>query len=188
MRKLATGALVLVLMSAASGCFARGGFRGPSPFGLLATAVTVAAVTAALTAPPVAVEVEYYDYGARPGYVWVNPQYVQVDGDWEWRPGYWQADRPGFYWVQGAWEPRGDQYVWVDGYWASPRTGYVFVDGYWDWRDSGYVWLPGRWEVERPGYVFVGGGWSTYGDHRVWVRGGWQRDDGRVAWARYRRR
>lgn len=189
MRRLAIGLVVL------SGCYAgigvRGhvGYRGPSPLAVVATAVTVAAVAAAVaTAPPVAVDVEYYDYGTNPGNVWVNGRYTYVNNNWAWQAGYWQPERAGYYWVQGAWTPQGNQYVWVDGYWAEPRAGYTYIDGYWDYRGNGYVWAPGRWEVERPGYVFIGGGWTTYQGRRTWSQGTWQRDDGRAEWGRYRAR
>lgn len=194
MRKLASGCLVAVLVGAlgAAGCYGgfgvRGHARGPNLFSLAATAITVAAISVALSnPPPMAVEVEYDPY-ARPGNVWVNGHYAYLDGEWVWQPGYWQPERVGYVWVQGSWAQQGDQYVWVDGAWVAQRAGYVYIDGYWDYRDTGYVWLPGRWESERPGYVFVDGGWSSYNGRRVWAQGSWQRDDGRASWSRYRAR
>ena len=192
MRKLALG-LVLVGTVLVSGCYVRGGGSvrvRANPIAVAAAAVTVAAVAAtiAYSAPPPAVQVEYYDYGHRPGHIWVNGRYTYVNNNWVWQAGYWQAERPGYYWVQGYWEPRGSQYVWINGYWAEPRAGYTYVDGYWDYRGGGYVWMPGTWEVARPGHVYVGGSWTVTNGRRTWVRGGWQRDDGRAAWARYRTR
>jgi len=173
--------LVLVVMALA-GCYGGvgvgvGGHVRVNPVAAVATAVTVAAiVNAVATAPPMVVDVEYYDAGYRPGYCWVNGRYSYVNSAWAWQPGYWQTDRPGQIWVQGAWEPRGNQYVWVDGYWSAPRQGYVYIDGYWDYRETGYVWAPGRWEVDRPDQVYVRGTWSTTtnGGHRVWQQGHWQ--------------
>jgi hypothetical protein len=189
MRKLG---LVLVVALAASGCYARvgGGLHvRANPLAVVATAITVAAVAHAVaTAPPVAVNVEYYDYGHRPGHVWVNGRYAYVNNAWVWHAGYWQPERAGNYWVQGYWAPQGNQHVWVDGYWAAPRQGYVYVDGYWDWHGNGYVWRHGTWEVDRPGHVYVGGTWTTYNGRRTWQRGGWQHDDGRADWTRYRAR
>lgn len=191
MRKLAAVSLVVAL-GAASGCYARvgGGMHvRASPLAVVATAITVAAIANAVTAPPPPVaHVEYYAYGAQPGQVWVNGRYINRGGQWQWQAGYWQADRPGAYWIQGAWTPRGNQYVWVDGYWAAPREGYVYTDGSWDWRGNGYVWSPGVWEVDRPGHVYIGGSWNTNGGRRTWSRGGWYRDDGRASWGRYRAR
>jgi hypothetical protein len=188
MRKL--GLVVIAL----AGCYGNVGVGVHStvrvnPVAAVATAVAVAAVVNAVaTAPPMAVNVEYYDAGYRPGHCWVNGRYTYVNSNWAWQPGYWQDDRPGYVWVQGAWTQQGNQYVWVDGYWAEPRAGYVYIDGYYDYRDTGYAWVPGRWEVERPGYVFVGGTWTTSGGgHRVWQQGRWERDDGRAEWTRYRR-
>jgi YXWGXW repeat-containing protein len=173
-----------------AGCYAgRHGRLFIDPVGAVATAVTVAAIVNAVsTPPPMAVNVEYYDYGYNPGHCWVNGHYTYVNSNWAWQAGYWQDERPGYYWIQGSWQPRGDQYVWVDGYWAEPRAGYTYIDGYWDYRDNGYVWMDGRWEAERPGFVFVGGTWSTYNGRRVWTQGRWEHDDGRVEWARYRGR
>jgi hypothetical protein len=180
---------------AAAGCY--GGvhvhgsarYRGPNPLAVVATAVAVAAVVHAVsTPPPMAVQVEYYDYGHNPGHVWVNGRYTYVNNQWVWNRGFWQAERSGHYWVQGAWTPQGNQYVWVDGHWAAPRSGYVYVDGYWDHRNTGYVWMPGTWEVDRPGHVYVGGSWRVHNGRRTWSRGGWQRDDGRADWNRYRTR
>jgi hypothetical protein len=190
MRRFALG-LVLVVSLPLAGCYGRGGVyvRGPNPFGVIATAVAVASVVNAVaTAPPVAMNVEYYDAGYNPGNVWVNGRYTYVNNNWVWQAGYWQPERDGAYWIQGAWTPRGNQYVWTDGYWAQPRAGYTYIDGYWDDRGNGYVWAPGRWEVERPGQVYVGGSWSTNGGRRTWSRGSWQRDDGRAEWGRYRTR
>jgi hypothetical protein len=192
MRKLVVGlALTGVAMT---GCYAGVGVHGnmhirANPIAAVATALTVAAVVNAVaSAPPVAMNVEYYDYGSNPGNVWVNGRYTYVNNNWVWQAGSWQAERPGYYWVQGAWTPRGNQYVWVDGYWAEPRAGYTYIDGYWDYRDTGYVWVAGNWEAERPGYVYVGGTWANDGGRRTWRRGGWQQDDGRPEWNHYRAR
>jgi hypothetical protein len=189
MRKLALALVVCFGM----GCYGSVGIHSNlrvNPVAAVATAVAVASIVNAVAAsmPPVAVNVEYYDYGARPGEVWVNGRYTYVNNQWAWHPGFWQADRPGYYWVQGAWTAQGNQYVWVDGYWAEPRAGYTYIDGYWDYRDTGYVWVAGTWETERPGYVYVGGSWTTYNGRRTWQRGGWQRDDGRAEWSHYRSR
>jgi hypothetical protein len=188
MRKLVVG---LVFAAVASGCYGAVGVRGPhvriraNPLAVAAVAVTAAAITVA-TAPPVVAQVEYYDYGHRPGNVWVNGRYTYVNNNWVWQAGYWQPERAGHYWIQGHWAPQGNQYVWVEGQWAAPRQGYTYIDGYWDYRDNGYVWVNGGWEVERPGHVYIGGTWTTVGGRRTWARGRWERDDGRADWARYR--
>jgi hypothetical protein len=177
-----------------SGCYAgyhgHVGYRGGSSFARVATAAVIVGAAAAIvaTAPPVVTSVEYYDYGSRPGYVWVNGRYTYTNNQWYWQNGYWQDDQPGRYWVQGYWGQQNNGYVWVDGYWADPRPGYVYCDGYWDNRGNGYTWVQGSWQAERPGYVYVGGSWSTYNNRRVWNRGGWQRDDGRADWNHYRAR
>jgi hypothetical protein len=83
MRKLAFGLVVLSGCYAGIGVRGNAGYRGPSPLAVVATAVTVAAVAAAVaTAPPVAVDVEYYDYGTSPGNVWVNGRYTYVNNNW----------------------------------------------------------------------------------------------------------
>jgi WXXGXW repeat (2 copies) len=185
----------LATLVTASGCYAgyhgRVGYNGGgNSFARLATTVAVVGVAAAIVAsqPPVVAQVEYYDYGSRPGYVWVNGRYAYSNNQWYWQNGYWQDDQPGRYWVQGYWSNQNNGYAWVDGYWAEPRPGYVYCDGYWDDRGNGYTWVQGSWEVQRPGYVYVGGTWSNYNNRRTWNRGGWQRDDGRVEWTHYRAR
>ncbi|MBA3396459.1 MAG: YXWGXW repeat-containing protein [Deltaproteobacteria bacterium] len=188
MRKLVG---VLIATATLSGCYAHGSMRvrGPNPFAVVATALTVAAVVNAVSvAPPVVTHVEYYDYGHHPGHIWVNGRYTYVNNNWVWQAGYWQPERGGHYWVQGAWQQQGNQYVWVDGYWAAPRQGHVYIDGYWDYRDTGYVWMPGRWDIDRPGHVYVGGSWTMTNNRRTWSQGRWERDDGRVEYARYRTR
>jgi len=188
MRKLLVG---LVFAVVASGCYAHGHVRvrGPNPFAVVATAVAVGAIVAAVsTPPPVVTTVEYYDYGHRPGHVWVNGRYTYVNNNWQWNAGYWQPERTGYYWVQGAWQPQGNQYVWVDGYWAEPRANQIYVDGYWDYRDTGYVWTPGYWETDRPGHVYVSGSYTVVGNRRTYTRGRWEVDDGRPEYTTYRTR
>lgn len=188
--RLLLSAGLLIPAVSASGCYGGGGIyvHGPA-FGALATAVAVASVVNAVaSAPPVAMDVEYYDAGANPGNVWVNGRYTYVNNSWAWQPGYWQPERADAYWVQGAWTQQGNQYVWADGYWAEPRQGYTYVDGYWDYQGNGYVWAPGRWEAERPGHVYVGGSWTMTSGHRTWSQGRWEQDDGRAEWSRYRGR
>jgi hypothetical protein len=186
----------LTALVTTSGCYAgyhgQVGYRGGggSSLARLATTVAVIGVATAIVAsqPPVVAHVEYYDYGSRPGYVWVNGRYNYTNNQWYWQNGYWQNEQPGRYWVQGTWTNQNNGYVWVDGYWADPRPGYVYCDGYWDNRGNGYTWVQGSWEVQRPGHVYVGGTWTTYNNRRTWNRAGWQRDDGRAEWARYRAR
>jgi hypothetical protein len=190
MRKLLVG---LTFAIVATGCHVHGRghmhVRGPNPFAVVATAVAVGAIVAAVsTPPPAVVHVEYYDYGHRPGHIWVNGRYTYVNNQWVWNAGYWQPERSGHYWVQGSWQPRGNQYVWVDGYWAEPRSGYIYVDGYWDYRDTGYVWTPGYWETDRPGHVYVSGSYTVVGGRRSYTRGRWEVDDGRPDYGVYRTR
>lgn len=189
MRKVFVGLIFVVAMSA---CYARGGVRvrGPNLFSTVATAVAVGAIVAAVsTPPPVVTHVEYYDYGHRPGHIWVNGRYTYVNNNWQWHAGYWQPERTGYYWVQGAWQPRGNQYVWVDGYWAEPRQGHIYVDGYWDYRDTGYVWTPGYWESDRgAGHVYVSGSYTVVNGRRTYNRGRWEVDDGRPDYNVYRTR
>lgn len=192
MRKIVVG--VVLAGVCLTGCYGSAGFgvHGRvryNPIAAVATAITVAAIVHAVaSAPPVAMNVEYYDYGHNPGNVWVNGRYNYVNNNWVWQGGHWQPERQGHYWVQGAWTPQGNQHVWVDGYWAAPRAGYTYVDGYWDYRDNGYVWMAGNWEVERPGHVYIGGSWTNHNGRRTWSRGGWQYDDGRPQWNHYRAR
>lgn len=191
MRKLA---VVLALVGAGGGgCYGAVGYGGQlhiraNPIAVAAAAITVAAVVAVASQPPIVAEVEYYDYGENPGNVWVNGRYAYVNNQWVWYAGHWQPEREGQYWIQGAWEPRGNQWVWIDGHWEGPHNGYTYVDGYWDDRGNGYTWIAGTWEVERPGHVYVGGSWTTYNGRRTWSRGRWERDDGRAEWGRYRTR
>lgn len=183
------GALVLVV--AMSGCYVRGGGAfhvRANPIATLANVAITTAVIAATIAPPIVASVEYYDYGARPGFVWVNGRHTYVNGAYTWQAGFWQPERANHYWIQGHWQAQGNQWVWVDGQWAGYRQGYVHTGGYYDYQNNGYVWNPGGWEVDRPGYVYVGGAWSNTGGRRTWVRGGWQYDDGRAEWGVYRRR
>jgi len=187
MRKVLVG---LVFVVGASGCHVHGrGHIHASPLAVIATAVAVnAIVTAVTTPPPTVVHVEYYDYGYRPGQVWVNGRYTYVNNQWVWNAGYWQNERSGYYWVQGSWQPQGNQYVWVDGYWAEPRANQIYVDGYWDYRETGYVWTPGYWETDRPGHVYVSGTYTTVGNRRTYMRGRWEVDDGRPDYNVYRTR
>jgi hypothetical protein len=63
----------------------------------------------------------------RPGYIWVHGRWVQRDGRWAWRGGYYERERPNHIYVQGYWERRGPRRVWVDGGWQT--TGRVVVRG-----------------------------------------------------------
>jgi len=110
MRKLL---VVCVVSGLAAGCYGHAhvhgsvGYRGPNPIAAVATAVAVAAVVHAVaTAPPVAVQVEYYDYGHNPGHVWVNGRYTYVNNGWVWNRGYWQVEQPGYYSGSTATGPR----------------------------------------------------------------------------------
>src|SRR5688572_28390322 len=189
MWKLLVGVMFAAL---AAGCYAHGHVRerGPIPIAVLATAVEVNAIEAAVsTPPPAVVHVEYYDYGHRPGQVWVNGRYTYVNNQWVWNAGYWQQERAGYYWVQGAWQPQGNQYVWVDGHWAEPRAGHIYVDGYWDYRGNGHVWVPGYWETDRGhGHVYVSGSYTVVNGRRTYSRGRWEVDDGRPEYNVYRTR
>ena len=132
MRGIALSLIVVTGCYAGLGVHGHVGVRGPDPLAVVATAITVAAIaTAVATAPPVAVSVEYYDYGARPGYVWVNPHYVYASSGWVWQAGYWQDDRPGYYWVQGGWQWNGYEWIWRPGHYE-PDPAYSSYDGSYD--------------------------------------------------------
>ncbi len=60
----------------------------------------------------------------RPGphHVWVDEEWVERNGRYEWAGGYWaEPPRPGVIWIGGFWRhgPRGD--VWVRGHWGHRR-------------------------------------------------------------------
>jgi hypothetical protein len=61
----------------------------------------------------------YYDRPASPG-----PDYVWIDGDWEWL---------------------GGRYVYHNGYWGHPRGGRAWVSGNWEQHGNGWRWHKGRW-------------------------------------------
>jgi hypothetical protein len=53
-----------------------------------------------------------------------GPEYVWVDGDWDWvggtyvyRHGYWEKPHPNRVWITGTWVHNGKGYYWKKGYW-----------------------------------------------------------------------
>ncbi|MBA3829175.1 MAG: YXWGXW repeat-containing protein [Taibaiella sp.] len=56
------------------------------------------------------------------------------------------APSPRHVWVEEEWENRGGRYEWAGGHWvAPPREGARFVPGHWRRRPGGEVWIPGHW-------------------------------------------
>jgi len=69
-----------------------------------------------ITARP---ETPYYARPVAPG-----PDYIWIDGDWEWA---------------------GGRYVYRNGYWGHPRGHRAWVSGSWEQRGNGWRWRRGRW-------------------------------------------
>jgi len=109
-----------------------------------------------------------------PGLVWYAGRWIEMDGAWLWRPGYWGpnhphrlmrspvapparkneqppgASRPGMEWIPGTWRWDGNQFVWVSGAWRDvPQQHMVWVSGCWVNAGDYYVYLPGRWDYAR---------------------------------------
>jgi hypothetical protein len=61
--------------------------------------------------PPVAVQ-------PRPGHVYVQGHWHQVDGKWQWSEGYWVPEKPGYVWVDGQWVDAGGYWKWQWGHWV----------------------------------------------------------------------
>lgn len=53
---------------------------------------------------------------ARPGYVWIEGDWIARGGRYYWREGHW-ARRNNRVWIQGDWQPRGNGYYWRRGHW-----------------------------------------------------------------------
>jgi hypothetical protein len=49
--------------------------------------------------------------------------------------------RPGYIWIDGDWIGRGNGYVYRQGYWAAPRRARHYVPGHWQQRRQGWVWV-----------------------------------------------
>jgi hypothetical protein len=64
-------------------------------------------------------EAPYYNRPVSPG-----PDYVWIDGDWEWV---------------------GGRYVYHNGYWGRPRAHRAWVAGSWEQRGNGWRWRRGHW-------------------------------------------
>jgi hypothetical protein len=142
----------------------------------------------------------------RKGFVWVQGDYRQRDGDYVWEGGHWERERPGMRWHAGHWEWQGNQYVWISGQWIdgaayipppafvvttpppSPpvvvqppppsRPGFFWIPASNEWQDGRYVRVEGRWEPERADKRWEAGHWDRDGDRNAWHPGGWQRRPG----------
>jgi len=55
------------------------------------------------------------------------------------------APRPGYVWIDGEWIWRGGHYVYQRGYWAEPRRGHAWVAGRWERHGNGWTWRKGYW-------------------------------------------
>jgi hypothetical protein len=55
--------------------------------------------------------------GYKPGYVWIQGNYVRSNGRWVWSPGRYERERAGYVWFEGRWDRRPQGYVWIEGGW-----------------------------------------------------------------------
>lgn len=53
--------------------------------------------------------------------------------------------RPGYVWVEGEWVPRGGHYVWQNGYWTKPHGQRNWQSGHWERTHGGWYWQKGYW-------------------------------------------
>lgn len=54
--------------------------------------------------------------------------------------------RPGYIWVDGNWITSGPGYVYRQGYWVAPRPQHQrYVSGHWQHKKQGWVWKKGHW-------------------------------------------
>ena len=61
--------------------------------------------------------------------------------------GHAGESRPGYVWIEGNWMRDGGQWDWVQGRWEAEQPGYVWVQGRWQREGQGWRWRPGRWEA-----------------------------------------
>lgn len=52
---------------------------------------------------------------------------------------------PNYIWVQGHWEWRRGDWNWVRGHWIKTRPGRIWVPGHYELRRGHRVWVPGHW-------------------------------------------
>jgi hypothetical protein len=53
-------------------------------------------------------------------------------------------------WIDEEWEERDGHYQWVGGHWEAPREGYTYRPGRWRHDDKrGDSWHPGRWNNKK---------------------------------------
>jgi hypothetical protein len=80
------------------------------------------------------------------GYLYVPGIWIPVEGDWAWRPGFWNAPRAGLVYTPARylWTPRG--YVYSSGFWDQP----------WDRRGvlSPPVYFGANTSWTRPGWFY----------------------------------
>lgn len=55
------------------------------------------------------------------------------------------APSRGHIWIEPEYVWRNGNYEMVDGYWAASRKGFRYVPGYWKMKRRGYCWIPGHW-------------------------------------------
>lgn len=56
------------------------------------------------------------------------------------------APSPRHVWVDEEWVERGGRYEWAGGHWVlPPRPGVVWIPGHWANRPRGWVWIRGHW-------------------------------------------
>jgi hypothetical protein len=58
----------------------------------------------------------------RPGYVWVQGSWANVNRRWVWHGGEYERERPNAVYVQSHWDRRGRNNVYVHGGWRANGT------------------------------------------------------------------
>jgi hypothetical protein len=91
------------------GCVVRGSVAVPEPAVYVGGSVSVA---------PPAPQVEVYGAPPVAGYVWLGGYWNWVGGRHVWVGGHWEAPRPGYHWVPHTWVNVNGGWRLRAGYWA----------------------------------------------------------------------
>lgn len=139
----------------------------------------------------------------RAGYVYVDGQWANQGGRWQWVGGHWERERASARWQPGHWEARGNQWHWVAGMWINGGavvTGGGNAGPVMD-RNGGAVdhrvpppqqapayptAPPPPVQVENPGmrggYIWVTGYYQWQNGGYQWVPGHWERERANMIW------
>ncbi len=96
--------------------------------------------------PPDSLEVGPSSPAPGDNFFWVPGCWVQQNGVYAWRAGYWYAGQP--------------DWVWVPDHYCYTPAGSIFVSGYWDYPlvHRGLLFAPVWWPAHRfgyPGFVYT---------------------------------